>query len=83
MKTAATNRTAKTVIYASLATAIMTLSSCGSMYPSSDRADGRRFGSPQTAGWTTSKGVREAEQKSIARDMPFAAVSAQGNIVQR
>jgi hypothetical protein len=69
----------KTII-AAIAVALP-LASCGSIYPSDDGA--RHWGSPQTAGWTTSPQVREAEQKSIARDMPFASVTAKGRIVQR
>lgn len=57
------------------------LASCANTYPAGDGT--RHWGSPQTAGWTTSPQVREAEQKSIARDMPFASVTAQGKIVQR
>lgn len=69
----------KCLVVAMVAT--LPLASCGSMYPSNDGA--ARWGSPQTAGWTTSPQVREAERKSIARDMPYASVTAQGKIVQR
>lgn len=69
----------RSALLAALGIAATLLSSCGSMYPSS----GRQYGHPQTAGWTTTPGIREAEQKSISRDMPFAAVSASGDIVQR
>lgn len=74
-----TSRLHKAVLVSVMAAAAMSLASCGGMYPKADR----QYGTKQVSGWTTSSGVREAEQKSIARDMPFAAVSAKGDIVQR
>jgi hypothetical protein len=56
------------------------LSSCGSIYPSGDHMP--RWGQPQQAGWTVSPQVREAERKSITKDMPYASVTASGSIVQ-
>lgn len=64
-----------------LAAVALALSSCGSVYPAG--VGSRQWGQPQSAGWTTSPQVREAEQKSISRDMPYASVTAQGRIVQR
>lgn len=63
-------------------TATMMLASCGSIYPSTSHPDSANWGKPQKAGWTTSPQIREAEEKSIARDMPYASVTAAGTIVQ-
>lgn len=58
------------------------LSSCGSTFPSPQHPDSHLWGQKQSMGWTTSMEMREAEQKSIARDMPFNSVTASGRIVQ-
>ncbi|MNU37037.1 hypothetical protein D3C71_256650 [compost metagenome] len=62
--------------------ATMMLASCGSIYPSTSHPDSANWGQPQKAGWATSPQIREAEEKSIARDMPYASVTAAGAIVQ-
>lgn len=59
------------------------LASCGSIYPSSSHPDSANWGQQQRSGWTTSPQIREAERKSISRDMPFASVTASGSIVQK
>jgi hypothetical protein len=59
------------------------LASCGSIAPSASHPDASSWGQSQRAGWTTSPQVREAEEKSIARDMPYASVTASGQIVQK
>jgi hypothetical protein len=64
------------------AASTLMLASCGSTYPSASHPDSARWGQPQKAGWATSPQIREAEEKSIARDMPYAAVTAAGAIVQ-
>lgn len=61
----------------------LVLASCGSIYPSASHPDSATWGQPQRAGWTTSPQIREAEEKSIARDMPYATVTASGAIVQK
>ncbi|NTF17501.1 hypothetical protein G6L37_03745 [Agrobacterium rubi] len=75
---------ARTVIRASVPLfATLMLASCGSTYPSASHPDSASWGQPQRAGWTTSPQIREAEEKSIARDMPYASVTASGKIVQK
>lgn len=59
------------------------LASCGSIHPSASHPDAASWGQPQRSGWITSPQIREAEEKSIARDMPYASVTASGNIVQK
>ncbi|MBY3151027.1 hypothetical protein HFO56_01115 [Rhizobium laguerreae] len=38
-------------------------------------------GKPQFGGWTTRTNDREAERKSIARDIPYGVVSPSGTVV--
>jgi hypothetical protein len=64
------------------AASTLMLASCGSIYPSTSHPDSANWGQPQRAGWAVSPHIREAEEKSIARDMPYASVTAAGAIVQ-
>lgn len=66
-----------------VAASTLMLASCGSIYPSTSHPDSAGWGQQQRAGWSTSPQIREAEEKSIARDMPYASVTASGNIVQK
>lgn len=38
---------------------------------------------PQRSGWTTSPGIREAERKSVARDIPYGVVNPKGTVVYK
>ena len=75
-------KTSRATSVAMLAAAAAFLASCGNMYPSPQHPDGTAWGKPQSMGWTTSHQMRQAEQKSIAADMPFNSVTASGRIVQ-
>lgn len=77
-----TNRLSRHMSFIAVASTLA-LASCGSMYPSTSHPDSASWGQPQRAGWTSSPQIREAEEKSIARDMPFATVTASGAIVRK
>lgn len=42
---------------------------------------GGAVGKPQYGGWTTRTSDREAERKSIARDIPYGVVSPSGTVI--
>lgn len=65
------------------AASTLMLASCGSIYPSNSHPGSASWGQPQRSGWITGPQIREAEEKSIARDMPYASVTAAGKIVQK
>jgi hypothetical protein len=42
---------------------------------------GAPVGKPQYGGWTTRTSDRQAERKSIARDIPYGVVSPSGTVI--
>ncbi|MBY3433217.1 hypothetical protein HFN89_03360 [Rhizobium laguerreae] len=53
----------------------------GEVESSFTRTGGVPAGKPQFGGWTTRTNDREAERKSIARDIPYGVVSPSGTVV--
>lgn len=84
----------KILTITSLIAASLTLASCmssggydarygrnGSPNTSFAHTGGVPTGKPQYMGWTTSPQAREAEKRSISRDMPYAVVKPTGTVV--
>ena len=53
----------------------------GTVESSFARTGGMPSAAPQRSGWTTSPQIREAERKSLARDIPHGVVSPSGTVV--
>jgi hypothetical protein len=53
----------------------------GELETSFTQTGGAPTGKPQYGGWTTRTNDREAERKSVARDIPYGVVSPSGTVV--
>ncbi|MCZ7861692.1 hypothetical protein O9X98_09800 [Agrobacterium salinitolerans] len=55
----------------------------GEVESSFTQTGGMPTGKPQYSGWRTTANDREAERRSVARDIPYGVVSPSGTVVIR
>lgn len=55
----------------------------GELESSFTQTGGMPTGKPQYGGWRTTANDREAERRSVARDIPYGVVSPSGTVVIR